>query len=356
MKRIMYMVIGLALSQLPVSAVVRVVTAPTIPMAKEVKGHFAGQVDGELVTWGGYYRTRNVITRAWCDHYDPFAYGASVAMPQGALFVGGKFQDLAATQVAYRKPALPGDAATNWGVDLSCLEMRPALPTALYRLAATRTGDYVYAFAGRGDSLPNQRAWRIAWPNGKEWEPLADMPGEPRLSPSVVVCDGLFGTQLLVVGGCREGGDTLDYRTLHKSGVRYDVAKDRWEEVSWADVADSLLPAAGGVLMPMDRYRVAFVGGRERDGAYRSHVVIYNWLWNSWSAHEGDPLFARCDAAVSPYRDGWLLSGGEVAPGTNTSAVTFVLVEEKDAWWWLVGAPLVLLPFGVWLWRGKRHV
>lgn len=317
----------------------RLTVKQSIPMAKAVKGHYAGMVGDNFASWGGYFRRVNPYVGEERDYYEPFAFGASVQVPQGVLFLGGLTGTYVSSLCILRRDITRYRQNSAWRYDGSSLEYRDRMSIAVYRHAAALVGGKRIIVAGgiRDSITPNEQVVCMDWPDGKGWTRLANMPGAARLSPIAIEAGG----DLLLVGGCTDGGNNLDYSTWQKSGLRYDVSADEWTPIDWNSVPDSLFPAAGGVAMPVGRFTTAFMGGCERDGSYRSHIVIYNRLFDSWSYLTGDTLLARVDAILSSNQNGYaMLSGGEVSPGKVSSDVIHVILLPHG---WAVEHYLILL-------------
>ena len=58
-------------------------------MPRAVSGHFAGIQDGQLVTWGGCNFPDVPCADGGQKVFYPKAYGASVTVPEGTVYIGG---------------------------------------------------------------------------------------------------------------------------------------------------------------------------------------------------------------------------------------------------------------------------
>ena len=294
-------------------------------MPKAVKGHYAAQLQNDFVTYGGYYRYYNPYVQDTVEVYDPYAFGASVDVPQGALYIGGRCAPAVSRMFLLRKDVPRVKTNMMWKIDASGQERHTLLPCDLWRQVATYLDGNIYVAGGLHDSISgNDELLSITWPDSKAWKKISKIPQSPLVSPLLITC----GDDLLLLGGCTQATDTLAYDTWQKRAWKYKISKDEWQEISVEEVPDSLFPAAGGMSVSVGRFTTAFFGGQERDGHYRQHIVLYNRLLNSWSAIPGDSLLARVDAVVTKSGDGWIVSGGQVTQGVNTTDVTYVYFAD----------------------------
>ena len=67
----------------------RVTVSPGTPMERAVSGHYAGWVNGELSTYGGCDFPDIPCADGGKKVYYPKAYGASVQVPDGTVYIGG---------------------------------------------------------------------------------------------------------------------------------------------------------------------------------------------------------------------------------------------------------------------------
>lgn len=329
----------------------RVEVQPTIPTAKALKGHYAAQLRSEFVTWGGYYRQFNPYADKMQEIYDPYAFGTSLDVPEGGLYLGGRCEPCASRLAILRKDVTSVKYMKAWKYDASGTEKRVLLPFELWRHAATYTGGKIFVAGGLHDSLSvNTKLISMDWPDGKEWAEESQLPDASLVSPLLIPC----GDDLLLLGGCKTGCDTLAYETWQKQGWRYDVDTHQWEALSLAELPDSLFPAAGGMSVSVDAFTTAFFGGQERNGRYREHVVIYNRLFNRWNSIPGDSLLARVDAVVTRSDDRWIVSGGEIAQGKNTADVTFVAISRVYTKFYVSLAVIIILLSAIYIMRRRK--
>ena len=67
----------------------RVSVTPVAPISEAISGHYAGWIKGELSTYGGCNFPDVPCADGGKKVYYPQAYGASVQVPGGVVFLGG---------------------------------------------------------------------------------------------------------------------------------------------------------------------------------------------------------------------------------------------------------------------------
>ena len=143
---------------------ITVTKAPDMPRA--VSGHFAGIQDGELQTWGGCNFPDIPCADGGEKVFYPIAYGASVTVPEGTLYIGGT----------------DGKSSLN-----DAGEGVPPLPKGLDNFAACYGMNRIFVAGGQTDGMPNTDVYALDWPDGKEWVKLCELPDEGRLQPCMAV-------------------------------------------------------------------------------------------------------------------------------------------------------------------------
>ena len=68
----------------------QIIVTPAGEMPRAVSGHFAGIVDGQLTTWGGCNFPDVPCADGGQKVFYPKAYGASVTVPEGTVYIGGQ--------------------------------------------------------------------------------------------------------------------------------------------------------------------------------------------------------------------------------------------------------------------------
>ncbi|GEM_PF-5614184 len=294
---------------------------PVVPMSKPMAGHYAGIVNDELWTWGGFNYTMTQY-RGVIPKYYPQAYGASVSVPQGAVCLGGAADEYVFAQAIWQKHIDHRDHRNFCNqYDHSGRVNLTAMPVQLKYLSAAWDGEYIYAVGGESDSCANTDVYRLAWPDGKVWEKLTPIPDKARLQSVAVVQNSVTGPCLYVFGGYQAGEDASS-PVLHRSVLRLNLRSLEWESLPVPDSAQ--VPGMGATGVSVGFCSVVFIGGKDLSGKCEDKILVYNTYTDTWSTMEGNPSFARCYATLTPCRDYFYLAGGETQKDTFTDDISVV--------------------------------
>ena len=289
---------------------------------------------------------------------DSVAYGVSVSVPDGVAVIGGTNgrQSLAtALLLSYSR----GKAAVS---------SLPPLPVGLDNMAGAYGGGYIYVAGGQTDGVAANRAFRLKWPGGSEWERLPDFPGKARLQPVAAVQSGAERQMFYLLGGYSADG-------TNGGGLCYDPLYNRWRETSDIAVDGRAAALVGASAVNSGTSFIVCIGGVDRDifnqalkGAapgymlhepawyrFRTTLLIYNTITDSWSEMEGAPTLARAGSGVVDYADGgkhqWLVINGESKPGMRSADATSVSVSYDASFGWLNWLVLIVYLLAM-LWLG----
>ena len=373
----------------------RVTVSPAAPMEKAVSGHYAGWTNDGLATYGGCNFPDVPCADGGKKVYYPRAYGASVQVPGGAVYLGG--QDSASSL---------GECLFMDATDGTTTTITP-LPKALDNFAATYYDGMIWVAGGQTDGVPNKDVYALEFTSGnvkgendkvEAWTKVATMPDECRLQPCVAVQNTARGYALFIFGGYQPktetNGEMKGERgkaeaTVHTDGVyipiadlkKGDATPEQWKRTSpalaWKDNAvegegrgQQMQAIVGSTCAPVGYSHVLFFGGvdyeifssaiaGEQDSMYLRHepewyrfrkdVLTYHTITDSWGLLPGDSLLARAGACLTPLPDGkgWSYSGGELMPGVRSADVTHIEVSNKKSFGWLNWTVLALYLTGM---------
>ena len=350
----------------------RVSVSPTPPMREAVSGHYAGWVMGKLMTTGGCNFPDVPCADGGRKVYHPRAYGASVQVTGGAVYMGGMDAQTAFSECVFHNAE---DAKFT---------IIPALPKALDNFAATYYDGTIWVAGGQCFGVPNKEVYSLQYPgDAKEWTLAATLPDECRLQPCVAVQNTASGHCLFVFGGYQPKVDSLGLAPLvHTDGVYMSIADlkkgnaapSQWKRTSpasvWIDAEDGsrelCRQAIVGSTSTASGYsHVLFFGGVDfdiflsaiqgrQDSLYLRHtpewykfrkdVLTYHTITDAWGLLPGDSLLARAGACLTPEvgGTGWSYSGGELMPGVRSADVTHVEVTNEKNFGWLNWTVLAL--------------
>ena len=333
----------------------KVTVSPAKPMDKAVSGHYAGWIKGKLSIYGGCNFNENGE-----KVYYPKAYGASVQVPDGVVYLGGMNAETSLNECTFINAK-----------DSTATSITP-LPKALDNFAATYHDGYIWVAGGESNGTPNKEVYALHFSSGKvngTWRVVATLPDECRLQPCVAVQNTVSGKALFVFGGYQPKTERLE-PMVHIDGVYISVANLKKGNVSpaqWKRTAQTLAwgvnderkqylqAIVGTTCTPVGYSHVMFFGGVDHNifldaitdqaDDYHSHdplwykfrkdVLIYHTVTDSWGLLPGNSLLARAGACLTAKPGGgWSYSGGELKPRVRSNDVTNIEVSnEKDFGW-----------------------
>ena len=355
----------------------RVTVSPATPLDNAVSGHYAGWINGELSVWGGCDFPDVPCADGGEKVYYPRAYGASVQVPGGVIYIGGMDATTAYAECTFysEKDGLPTPLA--------------ALPKALDNFAATYHDGMLWVAGGQSQGIPNREVYTLSYPSqAKEWTVVATLPDECRLQPCMAVQNTASGHALFIFGGYQPkteaaeakvytDGVYMSIATLKKGGNDWKrtapiVVRQQTTDNGQQLIANNQKPAAlvGATCATSGYSHVLFFGGvdhdiflsairGEQDSLYlrhqpewyrfRSDVLTYHTITDSWGLLPGDSLLARAGACLTQETGGkgWSYSGGELMPGVRSTDVSHIEVTNEKRFGWLNWTVLALYLLGM---------
>ena len=340
----------------------KITVSPASPIDNAVSGHYASWTNGELSIYGGCNFPDVPCADGGQKVYYPRAYGASVQVPGGAVYLGGMDSTSSLSECLFIN-AIDGTSTPI-----------ASLPKALDNFAATYYDGTIWVAGGQSNGVPNDKVYALSFPGeGKEWTTVATLPDRCRLQPCIAVQNTAAGYALFVFGGYQPKAEGME-AMVHTDGVYISIAElkkgnaKQWKRTSptqaWTDDAtegkrEQLLQAVvGSTCTPMGYSHVLFFGGvdhdiflsaikGEQDNMYLRHapewykfrkdVLTYHTITDSWGLLPGDSLLARAGACLTPETggSGWSYSGGELMPGVRSTDVTHIEVSNEKSFGWL---------------------
>ncbi len=337
----------------------RVSVTPVAPMDKAVSGHYAGWIKGELATYGGCNFPDVPCADGGQKVYYPQAYGASVQVPEGVVYLGGMDATASLNECLFIN-------ASD-----STVTTIPSLPKPLDNFAATYHNGTLWVAGGETNGVPNKEVYSLPFPcKDQVWSTAAILPDACRLQPCVAVQNTATGYALFVFGGYQPKGEE-QAATVHTDGVYIPLAELKkgvaaptlWKRTSPALTCDSerkqhQQAVVGSACSTIGYSHVLFIGGVDHDiflsaitgcqdsmylrhpiewYRFRSDVLTYHTITDSWGILPGDSLLARAGACLTPEVEGkgWSYSGGELKPGVRSADVTHIEVSNEKSFGWL---------------------
>ncbi len=339
-----------------------------------VSAPFAGWVNGHLLVAGGanfpdvpaadggqkemYSQVWQLSQSGWFESQKlklprPTAYGAYVTVPEGIVCIGG----------TDGKQSLRDAYVINYDT----LRQLPPLPVGIDNGSAASYNGYIYVAGGQTDGKPQHTVYRLAYPAGKQWEAIAQMPGQGRLQPAAVVQSDGAEMALYVFGGYDP-----DTARIAMSVLKMNLKTKAWSRQPHGKATVGMTAVNSGYS------HVLFFGGVDRqifesalrgeqDSLYLRHapawykfnpdIWVYHTITNTWYSIPGRTFFARAGAGLAKADDGSIiLVDGENRPGVRSSEVVKVKFESEVSFGWLNWAVLAfyliaMLGMGVYFMR-----
>ncbi len=349
----------------------RVSVSPSGSLERAVSGHYAGWIKGKLSTYGGTDFPNVPCADGGEKVYYPRAYGASVQVPGGVVYLGGEDATASISECLFINAK---DSTTT---------RIPSLPKGLDNFAATYHSGTLWVAGGETDGTPNKDVYAMAFPDGKTWSTVAALPDDCRLQPCLAVQNTNAGTALFIFGGYQPKGKGMEAK-VHTDGIYIPITKLKKGGVApgeWKRTAPTLAWAAdgksgqqiqaivGSTCTPVGYSHILFFGGvdhdiflsaieERQDDQYKRHTpdwykfrkdaLIYHTVTDSWGLLPGNSLLARAGACLTPAgKDSWLYSGGELMPGVRSADVTEIKVSNEKDFGWINWTVLVIYLAGM---------
>ena len=356
----------------------KITVSPATPMERAVSGHYAGWIKGELTTYGGCNFPNVPCADGGEKVYYPRAYGASVQVPGGCVYLGGMDSTTSLSECMF----INSTDGTITAI--------PSLPKALDNFAAAYYDGTLWVAGGQTNGVPNKEVYSLPFTNGNgkgesgdnAWSTVATLPDACRLQPCVAVQNTASGYALFIFGGYQpkaEGKDAI----VHTDGVYISIAElkkgnttaEQWKRTSpahaWTENAKNgkrgqLTQAIVGSNCCTAGYsHILFFGGVDHDiflsaiegkqdsqylrhapdwYKFRGDVLTYHTITDSWGLLPGNSLLARAGACLTQKEDGngWVYSGGELMPGVRCNDVTNIEVAYERNFGWINWTILIL--------------
>ena len=388
----------------------RIVVTKVGDMPRAVSGHFAGIQNDTLVTWGGCNFPDIPCADGGQKVFYPKAYGASVTVPEGTVFVGGAspltplrgegergVQTIISTSEVSFLPSSPGEGLGK-GAGFS------PLPKGLDNFAACYGAGRIFVAGGQTNGVPNRDVYALDWPDGKEWVKIATLPDEGRLQPCMAVQNAPEGKALYIFGGYRPSAPSLNPSPEEEGRVFLKGLKLNLKTLEWQETAPAIvLPSSSGegqgegaalvgsCCTPSGYSHILFFGGVDydiflsaiqgkQDSMYLRHepawykfrqdVLVYHTITDSWALLPGDTALARAGAALTPIyqivnsksSNGkwcWFYGGGETMPGIRSAQISRIEIKHEThfglANWTVLALYLLgMLGMGIYFMRREK--
>lgn len=184
---------------------------------------------------------------------DSSAYGVSVPISDGALWIGGNTTSQSLKSV-YRI-TMPETGAVE-------LEPFPELPAAMDNFAGCTVGDTVFIGGGNENGKPANTFYCINTKADSGWTALPDFPGLPRVQPVLAAVEQKNRVFVYLFGGFF-GGDSENKPAMATDVLRYNVTAEKWETAGCQvdEKTGEPFSLTGATAMPVDNRYILCFGG-----------------------------------------------------------------------------------------------
>ena len=278
------------------------------------------------------------------------AYGASVAISDGYLWLGGQAatHSLATCyKVQYTKEK---------GLNLTDF---PALPEPLDNFSGASVGSKVFVAGGNASGKASNKVFYINTATDKEWKQLPDFPGDARVQPVLAAIEKDNDTLLYVLGGFF-GGDATKTPTMGEKVLAFSLKQQQWHEVTLQENPNKeIFSLTGATALAIDNRYIACFGGvnhslfintitdlyhlgkdtsltddqrKHKNYDYMSHYMtqpiayykfnqecyLFDTHTKQWLVLHIQPDFARAGATLVGTPNEFYLIQGELKPGVRS--------------------------------------
>ena len=278
------------------------------------------------------------------------AYGVSVAIPDGYLWIGGQ---TATNSLAncYKVQYSKEKALT--------LNSFPALPEPLDNFSGASVGSKVFVAGGNASGKASNKVFYINTATDKEWKQLPDFPGDARVQPVLAAIEKDNDTLLYVLGGFFGGGGTKT-PTMGEKVLAFSLKQQQWHEVALQENPNKeIFSLTGATALAIDNRYIACFGGvnhslfintitdlyhlgkdtsltddqrKQKNYDYMSHYMtqpidyykfnqecyLFDTHTKQWSVLNTQPDFARAGATLVGTPNEFYLIQGELKPGVRS--------------------------------------
>ena len=278
------------------------------------------------------------------------AYGVSVAIPDGYLWIGGQ---TATNSLAncYKVQYSKEKALT--------LNSFPALPEPLDNFSGASVGSKVFVAGGNASGKASNKVFYINTATDKEWKQLPDFPGDARVQPVLAAIEKDNDTLLYVLGGFF-GGDATKTPAMGEKVLAFSLKQQQWHEVALQENPNKeIFSLTGATALAIDNRYIACFGGvnhslfintitdlyhlgkdtsltdeqrKQKNYDYMSHYMtqpiayykfnqecyLFDTHTKQWSVLDTQPDFARAGATLVGTPNEFYLIQGELKPGVRS--------------------------------------
>ncbi len=293
----------------------------------------------------------------------PLAYGASIATPQGIVWIGGNNDKRASKEVFL----------VNWltAEGKPSISKLPELPVTMDNFAAAYADGQIFVTGGNQQQSPSNALYslKLTESGNGEWTRLPDFPGPARIQPVLAAQQSQDGTRLYLTGGFQPVSGRQ--RAIVSTDMfSYHPEKKEWRQESILPFSAEGSPntLTGGCAVSSGNSSILLMGGvnytRFRDALNRpleieqataagntllqdslqnearnyllhpvewykfnTTLLQYNTFTRQWNILEENEKLARAGAGIAINGDEIILINGELKPGIRTPEINIFIYD-----------------------------
>ena len=264
----------------------------------------------------------------------PLAYGATVAVPEGVVCIGGTSDGKTSESGVFLLKLQNPKTSEPDKLKSSEPQTLPPLPAGLDQHAAAYHNGVIYVAGGQTDGKPNEVVYALDYGKGaREWTVAfrSDDIGT-RLQPCLAVQNGATDPELFLFGGF----DPTTKKCSDK-GISWNLKTKTTKIISQNAFV-------GATALPCGASNILFFGGVNKEifesamqnpqpdylthpaewYQFRDSLIVYNTITGAWSSRHADERLARAGAAVVKGVDGntFYIVNGESKPGIRSAGAS----------------------------------
>ena len=258
-------------------------------LKKGVSAVYAALIDGKLVVAGGANFPGKLGfeggSKAFYDEillYDDTAgewkvighlpsstaYGVSVAVTDGALWIGGNNAEESLKSAYHISLSSDNELTIKPFIDL---------PVTMDNFYGCSIGNLVFVAGGSVNGSPSNSFYFINYKTDSEWTELPDFPGIPRVQPVLAPVEKEGKTFVYLLGGFFSGNATAR-PAMATEVLEYDVSLKKWSVGGEQTDPETNKPFSlgGGTAMPFNNRYILCLGGVNYDIFLDAITTQYN--------------------------------------------------------------------------------
>ena len=201
------------------------------------------------------------------------AYGVSVPLSDGALWIGGNNDEKSFDTTYY---------VSITSKNVVVIKPFVRLPVTMDNFSGCSIGDMVFVAGGVENGKPSNSIYSINIKTDNEWTKLADFPGIPRVQP-VLSSAEINGIIYVYLMGGFFGGDENQKPAMATDILKYDVSSEQWSVDGEQIDPETKKPFSlgGATAMTFENRYIICLGGVNHDIFLDAITTQYNIAYDS---------------------------------------------------------------------------